>query len=133
MFLTGLILAGVGVLILVVGAVTGLRIRSLLSTAAEAQGKVVGFIQQSSGEGGTSKHAQVEFTTAAGETVTFTEASQTVGGLAVGSEVPVKYNPAQPKKARIATGGRLWVSTIVLVALGAVLLIVGVILGLSGG
>ena len=108
MMLTGLILGAVGVLFLIVGAVTGLRVRRLLSTAAEAQGKVVGFVKQSSGDGGSSKHAQVEFATASGETVTFTEPSQTMGGLAVGSEVPVKYDPAQPKKARIATSGRLW-------------------------
>ena len=65
--------------------------------------------------------------------MTFIEKSQTFGALSVGSAVPVKYDPAAPKKARIATSGRLWVTTIVLVALGAVLLIVGVILGVIGG
>jgi hypothetical protein len=133
MTLTGLILIGVGFLILIVGAVTGIRIRNLLSTAAEAQGKVVGFVKQSSGDGGSSKHAQVEFATASGETMTFTEPSQTLGGLSVGSEVSTKYNPAQPRKARIATGGRLWGSTIMLIVVGVALLIVGVILLIIGG
>jgi hypothetical protein len=133
MVLTGLILGGVGILILIVGAVTGFRVRSLLNTAAEARGRVVGFVKQSSSEGGSTKHAEVEFATASGETVTFTETSQTMGGLAVGSEVPVKYDPARPKKARIATSGRLWGTVVMLIVVGIALLIVGVVLVIIGG
>ncbi len=133
MMLTGLILGAAGVLVLIVGAVTGFRIRSLLNTAAEAQGKVVGFVKQALSEGGSSKHAEVEFVTAEGETVTFTETSQTMGGLAVGSQVPVKYDPARPRKARIATGGRLWGTVIMLSVVGIALLIVGVVLVIIGG
>jgi hypothetical protein len=133
MMLTGLILGAAGVLVLIVGAVTGFRIRSLLNTAAEAQGKVVGFVKQALSEGGSSKHAEVEFVTADGETVTFTETSQTMGGLAVGSQVPVKYDPARPRKARIATGGRLWGTVIMLSVVGIALLIVGVVLVIIGG
>lgn len=131
--LTGIILGAVGVLFVVVGAVTAMGVRRMLRVAVATEGKVVGFVKQSSGsEGGTSTHAQVEFATAAGETVTFTEKSQTFGALSVGSVVPVKYDPGAPKKARIATTGRLWVTTIVLVALGAALLIVGVVLAVIG-
>ncbi len=133
MMLTGLILGAAGVLVLIVGAVTGFRIRSLLNTAAEAQGKVVGFVKQALSEGGSSKHAEVEFVTADGETVTFTETSQTMGGLAVGSQVPVKYDPARPRKARIATGGRLWGTVIMLSVVGIALLIAGVVLVIIGG
>ena len=110
-----------------------LRLRSFLSTAASAQGKVVGFVKQTSNEGGSSTHAKVEFVTADGQTRTFVESSQTFGRLAVGSGVPVKYHPTGPKKARIATSGRLWTTSIALLALGVVLLIIGVIMGLSGG
>ena len=134
MLLTGIILGAVGVLFLIVGAVMGMGTRRFLSSAVDTQGKVVGFVKQSSGsEGGTSTHAQVEYSTAAGETVTFTEKSQTFGALSVGSAVPVKYDPAAPKKARIATSGRLWVTVIVLVGLGVALLIVGVVLAVVGG
>ena len=133
MLLTGLILGAIGVLFLIVGAVIGIGTRRFLNAAVDTQGKVVGFVKQASNEGGSSTHAQVEFATAAGETVTFTEKSQTFGGLAVGSAVPVKYDPAAPKKARIATSGRLWVTVIVLVGLGAALLIVGAILAVLGG
>lgn len=132
MLLTGIILGAVGVIFLIVGGVTGMGIRRFLSAAVDTQGKVVGFVKQSSNEGGSSTHAQVEYATAAGETMTFTEKSQTFGGLAVGSAVPVKYDPAAPKKARIATSGRLWVTPIVLLVLGVALLIVGVVLAVIG-
>jgi hypothetical protein len=131
MTLTGLILGAVGILILVVGAVMGMRLRRFLGTAVETRGTVIGFVKQSSSEGGSTKHAQVEFA-AADETVTFTEASQTMGGLAVGSEVPVKYDPARPKNARIASSGRLWGTVVMLIVVGAALLIVGAILLLIG-
>lgn len=133
MMLTGLILGAVGLLFVIVGGVTGLRLRSFLSTAVAAQGKVVGFVKQSSNDGGSSTHAQVEFAPAGGPSVTFVEKSQTFGKLSVGSEVPVKHDPMAPGKARIATSGRLWVTPIILIALGAVLLIVGVILVVLGG
>ena len=137
MMLAGILLGGVGVLFLVVGAVTGFRVRRFLTTAVEIQGKVVGFEEQvstdSDGDTTSSTHAKVEFDTASGQKVIFTEKSQTLGGLEIGSAVPVKYDPAAPRKARIATGGRLWLSTIVLAALGAVLVIVGVIVGVGGG
>ena len=67
MVLTGIILGAVGVLFLVVGVITALRLRRFLSTAVAVQGKVVGFAKQTSNEGGSSTHAQVEFATAAGE------------------------------------------------------------------
>ena len=137
MMFAAILLGAVGALFLVVGLINGLRIKRFLSTAVAIQGKVVGFEEQvstdSDGDTSSSTHAQVEFETASGQKIVFTEKSQTLGGLAMGSAVPVRYDPAAPRKARIATSGRLWVSTIVLVALGAVLVIVGVIVGLSGG
>jgi hypothetical protein len=133
MTLAGIILDAIGVLFIVVGVVTAVGVRRFLGSAVATQGKVVGFVKQSSGsEGGTSTHAQVEFDAPDGTTVKFTEKSQTFGGLAVGSEVPVKYDPGKPGKARIATSGRLWVTTIVLAGLGVALVIVGVILGVIG-
>ncbi|MEO5921722.1 MAG: DUF3592 domain-containing protein [Pseudolysinimonas sp.] len=130
----GIIVGAIGVLILVVGVISGLRTRSFLGAAATAQGRVVEFVKHTSegSESGSSTHAVVEFAAENGATVKFTEKSQTMGGLAVGSEVPVKYDPAAPEKARISTGGRLWLTTIVLVAVGAVMAIVGVVMGLSG-
>jgi acylphosphatase len=132
MTLTGIILGAVGLLILVVGAVTGVRLRTFLSTAAAAQGRVVGFVKQTSNEGGSSTHAQVEFVTADGQTRTFVENSQTFGRLSVGSAVPVRYDATDAKKARIATSGRLWTTPIVLLVLGVALLVVGVILMVVG-
>ena len=134
MTLAGIILGAVGVIFLVVGTFTGIGIRRFLSAAVATDGKVVGFVKQSSGsEGGTSTHARVEYSTAVGETVTFTEKSQTFGSLSIDTAVPVKYDPGAPKKARIATTGRLWASTIVLAGLGVALLIVGVVLAVVGG
>ncbi len=130
---TAIILGAVGLVFVVVGAVMGVRLRAFLSTASEAQGKVVGFVKQTSNEGGSSTHAKVEFVTADGQTRTFVENSQTFGRLSVGSAVPVKYDATGPKKARIATSGRLWTTPVLLLALGVGLLIAGVIVGLVGG
>lgn len=132
MVLTGIILGVIGVVFLLVGVITAIRTRRFLSTATAVQGTVVGFAKQTSSEGGSSTHAQVEFAIAGGEKVTFTERSQTFGGLAVGASVPVTYDPAKPKNARISTSGRLWVTTIIMVALGVALLIVAVILAVVG-
>jgi hypothetical protein len=137
MMLAGIIVGAVGVLFLVIGVISWLRIRRFLSTAASAKGTVVGFEQQvstdSDGDTSSSTHAVVSFESVAGGTVTFTERSQTMGGLAMGAVVPVKYDKANPSEARIATTGRLWVATIVLVAIGVIMVIVGVALGVSGG
>jgi hypothetical protein len=132
MLLTGIILGAVGIVFLIVGAVTGMGVRRLLNVAVATEGKVVGFVKQSSSEGGSSTHAEVEFATTSGDTVTFVEKTQTFGALSVGSAVPVKYDPAAPKKARIATSGRLWVTTIIMFAAGIPLLIVGVVLAVIG-
>lgn len=132
MLLTGIILGAVGIVFLIVGAVTGMSVRRLLRVAVATDGKVVGFVKQSSSEGGSSTHAEVEFATASGDIVTFVEKSQTFGALSVGSVVPVKYDPAAPKKARIATSGRLWVTTFVMVGVGTALLVVGVVLAVIG-
>ena len=136
MVLPAIIVGAVGVLFLVIGVISWLRIRRFLSTAASAKGTVVGFEQQvstdSDGDTSSSTHAVVSFESATGGMVTFTERSQTMGGLAMGAVVPVKYDKANPSEARIATSGRLWVATIVLFAVGVVLAIVAIALALNG-
>ncbi len=137
MSLPVIILGAVGILFLLVGVISGVRTRRFLDTAAATQGTVVGFEERvstdSDGDRSSSTHAVVAFASAAGMAVTFTEKSQTLGGLDIGSAVPVKYDKANPEKARIATGGRLWVNTIVIIAIGVVLLIIGVVVSLNGG
>ena len=136
MMLAGIIVGAVGVLFLVIGVISWLRIRRFLSAAASAKGEVVGFEQHvstdSDGDTSSSTHAQVQFATADGKSVIFVERSQTMGGLAMGAVVPVKYDKANPSEARIATSGRLWVATIVLFAVGVVLAIVAIALALNG-
>ena len=67
MMLAGVIVGAVGVLFLVIGVVTGLRIRRFLSAAVATQGKVVGFEEQvstdSDGDTTSSTHAVVEYAT----------------------------------------------------------------------
>jgi hypothetical protein len=130
----GIVLGAVGLLFLTIGVVSALRTRKFLNTSVAVQGELVGFEEQvltdSDGDRTSSTHAVVQFVSAAGATVTFTEGSQTFGGLQVGDPVPVRYDPSQPERARIATGGRLWVRNIVVLALGAGLLIAGVIVTL---
>lgn len=127
---TELILGALGVLFVIVGIVFIVRVRSFLRGAAEARGRVVKLVKVSSSSGGetsNSTHAMVEYTTADGQATTFMEKSQTFGGLKAGSEVPVRYDPAQPAKARISTRGRLWATPIGFIAAGVGLVVAAVI------
>ena len=127
----GLLLTGTAVLFLAIAAVSAMRARRFLSSALGVEGTVTGFEEQTStdsdGDTTSSFHAVVQFVTAGGEPVQFTEETQTFGGLKEGDAVAVKYDPAQPERARVVTGKREWLTPIVAGLLGFALLIPGVI------
>ena len=121
----GWLLGGAGLLFVAIAAISGLRTRKFLSTAVAADGTVTGFEEQTStdsdGDTTSSFHAVVTFSTAGGDSVKFTEKTQTFGGLSEGDVVPVKYDPTDPERARMVKGAVEWLTPIVLGSLGVAL------------
>ena len=129
----GLILLGVGGLMAAIALFFYFRTRRFLEDAVPAQGVVTGLIEGSGGEGGTVYRPVVQFTTADGQTSTFTE---NVGSnpprFSVGQTVKVLYSPTDPSRARIPGFFGLWFVPTFLGLFGAALLAVGIFLALFG-
>ena len=130
----------VGVIFLATGAVMiGLaiffftRTRRFLRTAAEATGTIVDLLESSGSEGGTAYSAVVEFQTADGRTIRWEEsmASNPPVGRK-GDPVLMKYDPANPSKARVAKATRMWFMPALFGGLGALFFGVGVVLTVVG-
>ena len=109
MLLVGLIFMGVGVPMFAVAVFLFFRTRRFLETAVNTTGTIVDLIAQHSSEGGISYQAVVQFKTAEGRDVIWTEsmASNPPAGQP-GDEVPMKYDPTDPDDARISKPFRLW-------------------------
>jgi hypothetical protein len=128
----GLSFAGGGALLILIGVFWFWRIRRFLKRAVATEGTVLGHEMRasSSSSGGTSTsyHPVVQFVTADGQPVQYTERfGSSPPSHDVGETVPVKYDPSQPDKARIATGFRLWFGPVLVGGMGLVFLVVGVI------
>ncbi|MGI8796561.1 MAG: DUF3592 domain-containing protein [Acidimicrobiia bacterium] len=130
--IAGLVFAGLGALLFSIGAFWFMRVRRFLATAVDVEGTVLGHqsrrSRSTSGGSATSYYPVVQFATAEGRSVEFTDQ---VGGSPpshdVGETVPVKYDPGDPEHARIATGFRLWFGPGLIVLLGVGFLVPGVI------
>jgi hypothetical protein len=105
----GLGFAGLGFLFLALALFFWFRTRRFLETAVSTTGTIVNLIESSGSEGGTVYQAVVQFKTADGRDVTWTEtmASNPPAGQP-GDEVPMKYDPTDPDDARISKPFRLW-------------------------
>ena len=96
----GLILAAYGVFILVFFLPPAFRIRERRTSGAQAQGSVVGAVQETNDEGDSFYHAQVRFFMPDGRAVEFTS---TVG---YGREPDVGTPGAGPLPSRRSPAGR---------------------------
>ena len=130
----------VGVAFLVIGAVMiGLagffvsRTRRFLRTAVEATGTILELVESSGSEGGTTYSAVVEFQAADGRTIRWEEsmASNPPVGRK-GDRLLMKYDRANPQRARIAKATRMWFLPVLLGSLGALFFGVGVVLTVVG-
>ena len=133
LLLVGLIFLAVGAVQLGLGIFFYVRTRRFLRTAVETTGTIVDLIESRSSEGGTTFQAVVEFQTADGRSIRWQEsmASNPPAGQP-GEQIPVKYDPANPDKARIAKTFRLWFLSGLLVLLGLVFLAIGAGLTAAG-
>lgn len=139
--LVGAILSCVGVVFLIVGVAIGADTVSFLASAERTEGVVVELTERTSTSRDTDGHTRtsttwyptVEFSTGAGETVTF---ESSVGSDPpthdVGEEVPVAYDPANPSDAKVATGLSLYLLPLIFGGLGVVLSAVGIPLLIVG-
>jgi len=130
----------VGVIFIATGAVMiGLaifffsRTRRFLRTAVEATGTIVELVESSGSEGGTAYSAVVEFQTADGRAVRWEEsmASNPPVGRK-GDQLLMKYDPADPNKARVAKATRMWFMPALFGGLGGLFFGVGVVLAVVG-
>jgi hypothetical protein len=120
--LVTLILLVAGAPFVLLGAYEAVQTQGLLSRWSRAGGTIVDNSYATTQDGTTVSGAYypvVEFTTADGEVVRFTDG---VGSLppdyAVDAHVPVIYDPADPHAARLASWKRLWFTPTLFVVIG---------------
>jgi Protein of unknown function (DUF3592) len=130
----GMILAGYGVVILLVLLLPALRIRARLKSGVSAQGTVVGAEKSTSNTDSgpdTDYHPKVRFTTPDGRTVVFTSAFGSDSEPELGHPVPVRYDPDNPQQAEWDTAW-VWGLPAALGLLGGLgLLVAGVVVYLQ--
>jgi Protein of unknown function (DUF3592) len=133
LLLVALIFLAVGAVQLGLGIFFFVRTRRFLRRAVETTGTIVDLIESSGSEGGTVYQAVVEFQTADGRAIRWQEsmASNPPAGQP-GEQIPIKYDPANPNKARIAKTFRLWFLSGLLGLLGLLFLGLGVVLTVAG-
>lgn len=97
----GLYFAAIGVLIVLSEVRSGLHIRELLTTGAQAQGVVVGAEESTDNDGDIHYHARVRFITRDGRTIDFISGVGYDTEPAVGDPRPVRYRPDDPYQAEV--------------------------------
>ena len=133
LLLVVIIFLAVAAVMLALGFFFLARTRRFLRTALDATGTIVDLVESSGSEGGTVYQAVVEFQTADGRSVRWQEtmASNPPAGEP-GHDVAMKYDPADPSKARIAKATRMWFMPVLFGALGLLFLGLGVALTVAG-
>jgi len=125
LLLGGGISIGTGLILLAVGAIPVIVTLHFLRTAVETTGTIVE-LRVAPGDG-IAFQAVVDFKTHEGETIRWTQfgwRSRFPGN--VGEEIPMKYNPQNPHRARTADAVFMWVFGGILSSMGLLLCGIGV-------
>jgi hypothetical protein len=126
--MVGWILAAAGALVLAVGLFLIFRLRSFLAGAVSTQGQVIDLVSSSTSEGGTTHYPRVAFTDADGKRHSFQhEVGSNPPAFEVGESVPVRYDPDDPERAKIAKALSLWTEPVLVAAIGTGLLLAGLV------
>ena len=126
--MVGPILAAAGALVLAVGLFLIFRLRSFLARAVSTQGQVIDLVSSSTTEGGTTHYPRVEFTGADGTSHSFQhDVGSNPPAFDVGESVPVRYDPDDPEKAKIAKVLSLWTEPVLVTAVGIGLILAGLV------
>lgn len=133
LLLVGVIFLGVAAVMLGLGIFFLVRTRRFLRTAVEATGTIIELRESSGSEGGTVYSAVVDFQTADGRSIRWEEsmASNPPAGQP-GEQLVMKYDPANPQRARIAKATRMWFMPVLFGGLGVLFLGLGVVLTVAG-
>ena len=133
LLLVGVIFLGIGAVMIGLAIIFFSRTRRFLRTAVEATGTILELRESSGSEGGTVYSAVVEFQTADGRSIRWEEsmASNPPAGQP-GEQLVMKYDPANPQKARIAKATRMWFMPMLFGGLGLLFLGLGVVLTIAG-
>lgn len=130
----GLSFAGAGAVPFLLGVIFCVRTLRFLARALDTAGTVVDLKVSRGSSGGSVYKPVVEFSTAAGAPVRFTDtlANSKSVTLQVGASAPIKYDPRRPQRAKIATPFRLWFVSGLLGGIGATFVLPGVLILLLG-
>lgn len=125
----------IGALFLVAGWKWYASQEKFLGTSKTAKGKVIELTTVERNKIGKKKKSAlfpvVKFTTLEGQTQTFrSPAGSTPAAYEIGEIVDVVYNPLSPSEAQIMGFWSMWGGAVVCMALGGILMIVGVALGI---
>ena len=133
LLLVGVIFIAIGAVFIGLGIFFFIRTRRFLRTAVETAGTIVELRESSGSEGGTVYSAVVEFQTADGRSIRWEEsmASNPPAGQP-GEQLVMKYDPANPNKARIAKATRMWFMPMLFGGLGLLFFVIGVALTIAG-
>ncbi|HMF03550.1 MAG TPA: DUF3592 domain-containing protein [Acidimicrobiia bacterium] len=133
LLLVGVIFIAVGAVFIGLGIFFFIRTRRFLRTAVETAGTIVELRESSGSEGGTVYSAVVEFQTTDGRSIRWEEsmASNPPAGQP-GEQLVMKYDPANPNKARIAKATRMWFMPMLFGGLGLLFFVIGVVLTIAG-
>ena len=128
----GLLFSVSGVILLATGVATGVRRRRQSSTWVSAEGQVVG-THQGTGARGSLYFPVIRFVTAEGRPVEFRSSEGTSWGQnAAGRRVAVIYDPHNPQAAQVKPSAPAWLGAGCLLALGAGVGLLGLVLLLAG-
>src|SRR5262249_61619302 len=133
LLLVGAIFIAIGAIFIGLGIFFFIRTRRFLRTAVEVTGTIVALRESSGSEGGTVYSAVVEFQTADARSIRWEEsmASNPPAGQP-GEQLVMKYDPANPNKARIAKATRMWFMPMLFGGLGLLFFVIGVVLTIAG-
>ncbi len=132
---TYLLIGGNAILIfamITIGLISYIRTKRFLDNAIKTNGKVIELVYKGAGDGGGAMYSpKIEFTTATGQPVQFTERwSSNRPDYKVGDEAPLYYDPENPSKAKLAQKkGMMFFVAYFVGGLGILFLFIGIIIG----
>jgi hypothetical protein len=115
----------IGLALFIFGVVMLVRTVQFVSRAERTTGTVVAVREDTNSDGDTFYYPDVEFTTAAGETIRFSSNSGSSTSRSEGDQVDVLYDPNNPHDARLAGLFDVWLIAVIPLILGAVFIPVG--------
>lgn len=124
----GVPLLGAGLVLIGSGLYTRFQRRRFLRSAGRATGTVVDIVVKRARKG-NARFPVIRFTGPAGEPVEFHSSfAGPPSTFTIGAQVPVRYDPAEPRRAEVDSFLALWFMTLMLLGLGAVFAAIGAVI-----